>query len=400
MAETAFGDVPGYDTFERLAAGGFSVVYRARQVSLDRIVAVKILNLVDIDERAMARFRRECASMGRLSGREHIVPIFDAGTTTSGFPFLSMELVAGGTLADLIARRGALPTDDVARYGIELSRALQAAHENAVLHRDLKPENVLLDRSGRARLADFGIAALEEGSQATSATFAGTVGYMPPEILEGGRPTVASDVYGLGATLYALAAGRAPFRGPNGEAPLAVMARMLRNGADSLSFEGIDAALATVIRTAMSLQPLDRYSSAAALGTALAGMEREHHPTIMQPVIAPPTAPIPAATPAAVACVAPPPASPARQAPPPPPASPARQAPPPVSASVSVPVADLTPTVVNVVVGAVPSGSVSHEAASPARRRRWPLLVAFVLVVGSVAAAVTSYVLHPGWFSR
>ncbi len=397
MADTAFGDVPGYDTFERLASGGFSVVYRARQISLNRVVAVKILNLVDVDERAMARFRRECASMGRLSGREHIVPIFDAGTTTSGFPFLSMELVGGGTLAELIARRGALPTDDVARYGIELCRALQAAHENAVLHRDLKPENVLLDRSGRSRLADFGIAALEEGTHATSATFAGTVGYMAPEILEGARPTVASDIYGMGATLYALSTGRAPFRGPGGEAPLAVMARMLRDGADSLTFAGVDPALAAVIRTAMALQPSDRYPSAVALGTALAGMEREHHPTIMQPVVAAsrlssdstPTVlnQVIGVTPAAVG-----PTSDTRVAPadaaPEAPLAPADGAPHrPDAPALGAPEPPLAPA----------DGAL---APVPRRRRRWPIVLAAMLVVASVATAVTSYLLHPGWFSR
>ncbi|MFD0199461.1 MULTISPECIES: serine/threonine-protein kinase [Saccharothrix] len=203
--------LPGLVDLTPLGAGGFATVYRARQVQLNREVAVKIDNRMLRTERDRRRFLREAHAAARLSGHPHVVSVHDANFTPDGTPYLVMELCTGGSLADVVRRDGPLAADRVLALGVQLADALAAAHAEGVLHRDIKPANILLDRYGTAKLADFGLAALLDAEGSSTVTRdALSPSYAPPEAFAMAQPTPAADVYALAATLYDLLAGRPP----------------------------------------------------------------------------------------------------------------------------------------------------------------------------------------------
>lgn len=211
-----FGD---YDVLGELGHGGMGVVYRARQISLGRQVALKVILGGQLaSPRELARFQNEAEAVAAL---EHpgIVPIYEVGRHEP-FHYYSMKLMEGGSVGARLDEFAHDPSRAAALVAT-VARAIQYAHEHGVLHRDLKPANILLDAAGQPTVADFGLARrLEENSADASAltqtgAILGTPGYMPPEQAAGRRAeiTVATDVYGLGAILYALLTGKAPFRG-------------------------------------------------------------------------------------------------------------------------------------------------------------------------------------------
>jgi eukaryotic-like serine/threonine-protein kinase len=207
--------VPGYEILDQLGRGGMGVVYRARQVGLDRLVALKmILAGAHARPKDLERFRGEAQAVARFQ-HPNIVQIFEVGES-GGLPYFSLELVDGGTLAAKIAREPQPP-----RFAAEivesLARAMQYAHERGVVHRDLKPANVLLAVDGTPKVTDFGLAKrLEQDSGQTQAgAVLGTPSYMAPEQALGDTAKVGppADVYALGAILYDLLTGRPPFAG-------------------------------------------------------------------------------------------------------------------------------------------------------------------------------------------
>jgi len=207
-----FGD---YVLLERIAQGGMGVVYKARQVSLDRIVAMKMIRsgvLADSDE--IRRFRAEAQAAANLR-HPGIVQIYEVGEH-AGQHFFSMEHVAGESLA-AATREQPLSSRQAAARAAEIAAAIGYAHKMGILHRDLKPSNVLLDSDGRARVTDFGLAKRIAGDDGLTMTgqVMGTPSFMAPEQARGDRGELgpATDVYGLGALLYALVAGRPPFMG-------------------------------------------------------------------------------------------------------------------------------------------------------------------------------------------
>ncbi|MCB1015675.1 MAG: serine/threonine protein kinase, partial [Acidimicrobiales bacterium] len=149
-------EVAGYDQIEEVARGGFGVVYRARQVGFDRTVALKVLSQLQADDHAARRWQRECQAMGALSWHPNIVAVYDLGTTGDGHPYLAMEFLDRGSLADRLLHLGPLSWEEAVNMTIQVSGALQAAHDAGVLHRDLKPENVMVGLYGEAKLTDFG----------------------------------------------------------------------------------------------------------------------------------------------------------------------------------------------------------------------------------------------------
>ncbi|QQQ75826.1 protein kinase [Saccharothrix sp. 6-C] len=204
-------ELPGLTDLTPLGQGGFATVYRARQVQLNREVAVKIDNRVLQTERDRRRFLREAHAAARLSGHPHVVSVHDANFTPQGTPYLVMELCTGGSLADVVQRDGPLPAARVRELGVQLADALAAAHAEGVLHRDIKPGNILLDRYGTVKLADFGLAALLDAEGSSTVTRdALSPSYAPPEAFAMAQPTPAADVYSLAATLYDLLAGKPP----------------------------------------------------------------------------------------------------------------------------------------------------------------------------------------------
>ena len=205
-----FGD---YELLEEIARGGMGVVYRARQISLDRIVAVKMLAFGQFSsDQFVRRFKAE-AEMAAALQHPNIVAIHEIGEH-DGQHYFSMDYVQGCDLAAMVRERPMSSREAAAHLQV-LARAVHYAHQRGVLHRDLKPSNVLIDGSGNPRLTDFGLAKRFEGDALLSTTrqIVGSPNYMPPEQAEPDRGSVgpASDVYSLGALLYHLVTGRAPF---------------------------------------------------------------------------------------------------------------------------------------------------------------------------------------------
>ena len=258
--------VPGYELHEVLGRGGFATVYRATQTSVDRPVALKVLAAAALDPTTERRFRHEVRAVGSLSDHPHVVALIDAGTTTTGAPFISMQLVPAGSLGDRIRAFGPLSPPDVARVGAEVADALEAAHEAGILHRDIKPDNILVGRRGRTLLTDFGIATLDDGTMTATGTLTGTLAYTAPEVIKGERPSAASDVFALGATLYALVAGRAAFA-TGDDHVAAVMWRVTNEEPPPLPPE-VPFALVDLIGACMAKDPTER-PALAEVATAL-----------------------------------------------------------------------------------------------------------------------------------
>jgi WD40 repeat protein len=204
----------GYEVLGELGRGGMGVVYRARQVKLNRLVALKmILAAGHAGEEERQRFRTEAEAIARLQ-HPHIVQVYEVGEA-DGRPFCSLEFCAGGSLAGKLAE-GTLPAREAAALLHRLAGAVQSAHEAGVVHRDLKPANVLMTADGTPKVTDFGLAKrLGEAGQTLSGAVMGTPCYMAPEQAAGRGKQVgpAADVYALGAVLYECLTGRPPFRG-------------------------------------------------------------------------------------------------------------------------------------------------------------------------------------------
>lgn len=257
--------LPGYQTIDVLGRGGFGVVYRARQLTVDREVAIKVDSRVILDQRDQRRFLREVRAAGRLSGHPNVVEIYDAGMLPDGRPYLVMELCPGGSLAG----RAPLPARDVAGIGHGIADALVAAHGLGVLHRDIKPANILVKRYGTVGLGDFGLAALIESGRDSSVTLAAlTPAYAAPEAFHLEPPSPRSDIYALGATLYALLAGRPP-RFPAGASP-SVPEIIRLHDAPVLDLPGVPTDLTSMLRRALAKDPARRYPDAAAFRDDLA----------------------------------------------------------------------------------------------------------------------------------
>ncbi len=206
--------VPGYEVEAEIGRGAVGVVYRARQAPLNRPVALKVIPEGELGRTdLLRRFMEEGRVIARLK-HPNIVGIYDLGTHANG-PFMALEWVGGGTLAEKMKGRSFEPTE-AARLVATLARAVGHAHENGVVHRDLKPANVLLTEAGEPKVADFGLAKLLQPGLtggSVSGVPIGTPMYMAPEQTRGGKVTPAADVYGLGAILYELLTGRVPLSG-------------------------------------------------------------------------------------------------------------------------------------------------------------------------------------------
>lgn len=200
---------------ERIGRGAYTMVYRAFQPTMSRDVAVKIIRVAttsSVNEDFQARFDREAKILAELE-HLHILPVYDYGIVED-VAFLTMRLVRGGTLADLLEEKGRLDLNEAAHIISQVARALGHAHNRGILHRDLKPENVLLDDSMNAFLSDFGLAKRLVGDEAVNSRegmMLGSPAYMSPEQIRGDTLTVASDVYSLGVLIYHMTTGQIPF---------------------------------------------------------------------------------------------------------------------------------------------------------------------------------------------
>lgn len=243
--------------------GGHATVYRARQTSLGRNVAVKVLDSAAPDDGSLPAEARIQASM---SWHANVLTLLGATKVDDGRTALLLEYAPGGSLQEKVQRTGPLPPAEWRQLGADLASALAAAHDAKVLHRDVKPSNVLLAADGSARLADFGLAGPVED---TLRHWAGSVAYSPPELLEGTPADTPNDVYSLVLTLLFAATGKMPYDADKAQ-PAAVMARIQ---SERIRFtdkvEGVDPQLAALLDAALDHEPSDR-PSARALAGALA----------------------------------------------------------------------------------------------------------------------------------
>ena len=203
---------PRYRQPERIARGGMGEVYRAEDAELGRVVAVKLLGEHYADDEAVrGRFTREARAAARLSQAPSTVTIFDVGEH-EGRPYIVMEYLSGGSLAERLAQEGAQPPGRALAWLAQTAAALDAAHANGVVHRDVKPANLLLDEEDRVYVADFGVAsATGLGTFTEVGSVVGTAGYLAPEQAKGETATPASDRYALAVVAFELLTGARPF---------------------------------------------------------------------------------------------------------------------------------------------------------------------------------------------
>lgn len=257
-----------------IGRGGFGAVYRCAQPSLDRTVAVKILT-DHLDEQSLERFLREQRAMGRLSGHPNIVNILEVGATPSGMPFIVMPYHPHDSLDTRIRKQGPLDWTDVLRLGVKMAGALETAHRSGTLHRDVKPGNILLTEYGEPQLTDFGIARIVNGFETGADMVTGSPAFTAPELLTGAAPTVASDVYGLGATLFCALTGHAAFERRSGEQVVAQFLRIAAEPVPDLRSAGIPDDVSHAVEHAMAREPEDRPETAAAYGEELRDIQRD-----------------------------------------------------------------------------------------------------------------------------
>jgi len=268
--QTAGGDLrdlelSGYEFLEEIGRGAAGVVYKARQESLERFVAIKVVALSGAGAKQLARQRQEAEILARLH-HPNVVHIYEV-REHGGCLYLVMEYVDGTTLAARV--RGTLPApDESARLALTLACAIQAVHEAGVLHRDLKPSNVLLTAAGEIKISDFGLAKLRSSSslQTTTDSVLGTPSYMAPEQAMGNAHSTRpqADVYSLGAILYELLTGRAPFLGATVLDTLSLI-RSQEPVAPRQLQPNVPRDLETICLKCLAKSPKQRYATAAEL---------------------------------------------------------------------------------------------------------------------------------------
>ena len=285
-----------YRLGERLGHGGMGEVFAAHDLRLDREVALKLLR-ADLAEQDGMRERvvAEARLAARLS-HPHVVGVLDTGEQ-GGRPFVVMERLSGRTLRDELSD-GPLPAERVRDVGLQVLRALAAAHDLGIVHRDVKPGNVLDAGVGTWKVADFGIAKWVHADETLTGTgeLLGSPSYLAPERIEGQQAGPASDLYAVGVLLYEALCGRKPFEGDD---PFS-LATAIRDGAfepPASVLPDADPGIVAVIERAMRLDPAERYESAEAMAAALLGEEAERTDETTATIAAPVTAPLPRSEP-------------------------------------------------------------------------------------------------------
>lgn len=259
--------IPGFQVLSKLGQGAMAVVFKAKQLSLDRIVAIKVLpKRLSENPEFVERFYREGRAAARLN-HANIVQAYDVGES-GGYHYFVMEYIDGKTIYDLIAEGKPIHEKEAIRVVIQCASALQHAHDQGLIHRDVKPKNLMLTKSGDVKLADMGLAR-EVGDYVTATAEAGraygTPYYISPEQIRGEINIDArADIYGLGATFYHMVTGRVPF---DGTTPSAVMHKHLKEPLippDHLN-KTLSAGVGEIIEVMMAKNPDDRYPSMAEL---------------------------------------------------------------------------------------------------------------------------------------
>src|SRR4051794_1322964 len=242
----------------KLGSGGMSTVYLARDETLDRAVAVKVMHR-EMSEQAdqLERFRQEARAVAKLS-HPNVVAVIDAGED-HGYPYIVFEYVEGETLKQRIARVGALDIQEAIAYAIEIARGLTIAHARNMVHRDIKPQNILIDDEGRAKLTDFGISRqLEQDGMTATGRVLGTTDYVAPEQAMGKAVDPRSDIYSLGVVLYEMLVGQVPFKA---DSQVGVAMKHVNEELPDVQSRRpeVSAAVALVVERATTKDPARRY---------------------------------------------------------------------------------------------------------------------------------------------
>jgi serine/threonine protein kinase len=258
-----------YEIMESIGEGGFAIVYRGRDTTLGRSVALKELRPLLLQDKSwVMRFEREARTIARLD-HPHIVPIYDIYEANDRL-FIVMRLVDSDSLEGIITRQGPLSWEQVVQTFIPVCAGLNYAHTNGILHRDLKPANILMDPDRGPMLSDFGLAKImgdHSMSMTESGSIVGTPHYIAPEVWEGKGTTHQSDIYALGCILYEMVTGEKIFKG---ETPPAVMMAHFKPLTLPTSWPaGVPAGIAGVLTKALAHNPVDRYYSAAEMAEAV-----------------------------------------------------------------------------------------------------------------------------------
>jgi eukaryotic-like serine/threonine-protein kinase len=243
----------------KLGSGGMSTVYLARDTTLDRPVAVKVMHR-EMSEQAdqLERFRQEARAVAKIS-HPNVVSVIDAGED-GGYPYIVFEYVEGETLKARINRVGALDVQESLAYAIEIARGLTVAHARKMVHRDIKPQNVLIDAEGRAKLTDFGISRqLEQDGMTATGRVLGTTDYVAPEQAMGRGADQRSDIYSLGVVLFEMLTGGVPFEA---DSQVGVAMKHVNEELPDVQKERpeISAATALVVERATAKDPTQRYA--------------------------------------------------------------------------------------------------------------------------------------------
>lgn len=255
--------LPQHEVIELLGRGGMGAVYKARQLSVDRIVAIKVLPRRAADDglKFAERFKQEARAMARLA-HPGIVQVFDAGQTADGLLYIVMEFVEGTDVARLIEEKGRIGAEEAVRIAKAVCEALSFAHANGIVHRDIKPANVMFDARGQVKVADFGLAKMDAGASAAvltqSSVMMGSPDFIAPEALKrGAAMDHRADIFAVGVMLYQMLTGELPrgmFKLPSRLAP------------------ELDERLDAIVCKAMEPDPPERFQSAEELRAALDGL--------------------------------------------------------------------------------------------------------------------------------
>lgn len=252
---------------QSLGSGGMGDVYKCRQVGVERLVALKLLNRVLADTASsLQRFEREAKILSLLDHRG-IARFFFYGVSSDKFPFIAMEYVEGDSLRERVRQLGTLAWRDAANIAIQICEALSYAHDRSVIHRDLKPENIILTNGDRVVIIDFGLAKVSDpnwDSLTQTGELIGTTSYLSPELCRGYRPDHRSDLYSLGIILYEMISGVPPF---SADHPMGVIYKHAHEDAPRLSVTdlSIPAQVNWIIAKCIAKDPSDRYQSAKEL---------------------------------------------------------------------------------------------------------------------------------------